>query len=271
MGKTRWEYNSEEAEQIEERTRPEMNPKKPTRSEYIIRKEREPEERTDRNPKEPTRSEEYVGKSRLQSLRERTGELRKRAKEKQEEREEKKEIKKLESEIEHPAYTKVKERIKKGSVRTYEKGKETYGRAERAVGEIGKEIKAERKRKGQFPYGAPKVYTRPTRAHYGRPPSPIRQRQTVDYGGSEPSGFSRMLGEEGRGVDRPQIDLLGSTEKKEINLLRTNGNGHRKEFSLMGSNGNGKRKEFSLIGGNGNSIRKNINLLGNGKKKIRLL
>ena len=175
----------------------------------------------------PTTKEEKDEES-IESLRERESKLEKEETEVKEKRGLKKKIRGHEREIRHPVYSRIRRGVPE-RVRSAKQG------AVHAVKQVGGEIKKERLRSGQFPYGAPKVYTRPTKARFRSPPSQTRQRESVNYGGSEPSGFARMLGEESSGYRQtPQIDLLGNSgQRKEINLLGNKGSNNKKKIRLI--------------------------------------
>jgi len=164
----------------------------------------------------------------VQSLREKEKKLRERKEEVQEERGLRKKIKEHRREIKHPVYSRIRREVP-------ERVKVARQGAVGSVRQIGHEIKQERMSRGQFPYGAPNVYARPTKAGFRASPSGTHRREDVNYGGSEPSGFARMLGEESSGYRQtPQIDLLGNSgQRKEINLMGNKGNGNKKKIRLI--------------------------------------
>lgn len=137
-------------------------------------------------------------------------------------------LKKRLHEARHPVYARVRKQLPE-RVRSAKQG------AAKSVRQIGHEIKEERRIGKQFPYGAPKVYARPTKARFARPQATRGPQMEINYGGSEPSGLARMLGDESSGYRQtPQIDLLGHADKRrEIDLLGNKGNNNKKKIRLI--------------------------------------
>lgn len=210
-----------------------------------------PEDRVE-EPKEES-NKEQDREERQEKRRKRREEAEAKIEEAHQRREEKKEERKtgrIEREARHPEYTRIKRevgtRVRHGGAKVERGAKHVYGRAEHAVQHIGGEIKQQRMSRGQFPYGAPKVYARPTKARFRQPPVRTHQREEVNYGGSEQSGFARMLGDDSSGYMKPQIDLLGNSgQRKEINLMGNRQRSQRHQVNPFGNNNN--KKKIRLI------------------------
>jgi flagellar biosynthesis GTPase FlhF len=208
-----------------------MTPHEPQPSEY-----NPPEDRVE-EPKEEQDDYEHRKEERRKRKEEAEAKIAE-AQQRREEKKEERETRRTEREARHPEYTRIKRevgtRVRHGGARAERGARHVYKRTGSAVGGVLGEIKPQRKLRGEFPYGAPKVYARHTKARFKSPPSQTHQRESVNYGGSEPSGFARMLGEESSGYMKPQIDLLGNS-------------GQRKEINLMGNKGSNSKKKIRLI------------------------